>query len=441
MVNKLIIQGGTPLKGVVRLGGAKNSSFKLMIAALLSSKETRLLNFSHIAEVDLVKKIIQKLGVQVYSAGERTLFINAAKLTSSIIPQDLGIASRASGMFIAPLLARTKKAMVPLPGGDRIGSRPLDRHFDGLRALGVRLNINNNLISASCSQLIGNFYRFAKPTHTGTETMIMAAVLAQGKTILQNAAQEPEVDDLISFLNQMGAKITRLDNRVIEIEGVKKLKPVIYKVMPDRNEAVSYAIAALITKGDIIVENAREKDLTSFLIKLQQTGAGIEKADYGLRFFYRQPLTAVDITTQPHPGFMTDWQPLWSVLATQCQGISKIVETVFTSRFQFIKDLQSMGANIEFFQPKVTNPEEFYNFNLQDDLPVNYHGIKIRGMTSLMGKTITVSDIRAGATLALAGLAAQGQTVLTGLEHIDRGYENFAGRLLKLGAKIKKISQ
>jgi len=440
MANRLIIQGGTPLKGVVRLGGAKNSSYKLMIASLLCSHENRLLNFSRIADVELVKQIIQKLGPKIYSAGERTLFINAAKLGSSIIPQDLGLASRASSLFIAPLLARTKKAIVPLPGGDKIGSRSLDRHFAGLKALGVKLEIKNNLIHASCPQLTGASYTFSKPTHTGTETMIMAAVLAKGETILRNAALEPEVDDLINFLNQMGAKITRLVNRVIEIEGVKKLKPVIYKVMPDRNEAVSYAIAALITKGDIIVENAREKDLTAFLAKLQKTGAGIEKADYGLRFFYQKPLTAVDITTEPHPGFMTDWGPLWSVLATQCRGTSRIIETVFTSRFQFVKDLQSMGAKIKFFQPQAANPEEFYNFNLEDDRPDNFHGIKVSGITPLVGKTITITDIRAGATLALAGLAAQGQTILTGLEHIDRGYENFAGRLLKLGAKIRRIN-
>lgn len=440
MADKLIIKGGTPLKGVVRLGGAKNSSYKLMIASLLCPHENRLLNFSQIADVELVKQIIQKLGPNIYSAGERTLFINSAKLSSSIIPQDLGLASRASCLFLAPLLARTKKALVPLPGGDKIGPRPLDRHFTGLKALGVKLTVKNNLIQASCPQLLGSTYSFAKPTHTGTETMLMAAVLAKGKTILYNAALEPEVDDLINFLTQMGAKITRFANRVIEIEGVKELKPVIYKVMPDRNEAVSYAIAALITHGDIVVENAREKDLAVFLAKLQKTGAGIEKADYGLRFFYQKPLTAVDITTEPHPGFMTDWQPLWSVLATQCQETSQIIETVFTSRFQFVKDLQSMGAKIEFFQPQVTNLEEFYNFNLKDDQLVNFHGIKVKGITPLTGKTITITDIRAGATLALAGLAASGKTTLIGLEHIDRGYENFAGRLSKLGANIIRIN-
>ncbi len=437
-MSQLIIQGGTPLKGVVRLGGAKNASFKLMIASLLCPFETRLLNFSRIADVDLVKKIIQSLGAKAYSAGERTLFIQPQALTSSIIPQALGAASRASSMFIAPLLVRTGRAIVPLPGGDKIGKRPLDRHLEGLKALGVKIEFNHQVIKASCRKLVGGQYKFPKPSHTGTETLIMAAVLAQGKTKIQNAALEPEVDDLIEFLNQMGAKIKRQANRQILIQGVKALKPVIYKVMPDRNEAVSYAIAALITQGDVIVENAREKDLTAFLAKLSLIGAGFEQADYGIRFFYQKPLTAVDITTQPHPGFMTDWGPLWSVLATQMTGTSHIIESVFTSRFQFVKDLQAMGAKIEFFKPQVKNPEQFYNFNLKDDDPKNFHAIKVTGITPLTGHAVTITDIRAGATLALAGLAATGKTTLTGLEHIDRGYENFSGRLLKLGAKIKR---
>ena len=439
-MSQLIIQGGTPLKGVVRLGGAKNASFKLMIASLLCPHETRLLNFSKIADVDLVAKIIQKLGAKAYSAGERTLFINAETISSSTVPTDLGLASRASSLFIAPLLARTKQAIVPLPGGDKIGSRPLDRHLDGLKALGAKIELKGNVIKASCDQLIGCHYYFAKPSHTGTETMIMAATLAQGKTFLENAALEPEVDDLIEFLNQMGAKIKRLPNRKIEITGVKTLTPVIYQVMPDRNEAVSYAVAALVTHGDIIIENARKQDLSIFLEKLQTAGANIEYSKFGIRFFYTKPLRAVNITTQPHPGFMTDWQPLWSVLATQFKGTSEIIETVFTSRFQFVSSLQAMGAKIEFFQPKINSPESYYNFNLKDDLSSNFHGLQISGPTPLIGQTITVTDIRAGATLALAGLVAQGQTVLTGLEHIDRGYEDFSGRLLSLGAKIERIN-
>ena len=235
---KLIIEGGVPLKGVVNLCGAKNASYKLMIASLLSPHESRLLNFSQIADVELTKKIISSLGAKVYSAGERTIFINAADLTSSTVPEDLGSVSRAATMFIAPLLARTKKAIVPLPGGDKIGKRPLDRHFAGLRALGAKIEFDNGIFRASCDQLVGTHYRFPKNSHTGTETLIIAAVLAKGKTVIDNAALEPEVDDLINFLNQMGADISRKPERIIEINGVKELQPVIYKVMPDRNEAV-----------------------------------------------------------------------------------------------------------------------------------------------------------------------------------------------------------
>ena len=435
---QLKIQGGTPLKGDISLCGAKNASFKLMVASLLSPQQVKLSNLSQIADVDLTKKILASLGCQLTQTNQRSLSLTAARLTSSTVPQDLGTASRASSLFIAPLLARTKQAIVPVPGGDQIGKRPLDRHLNGLKAMGARIELKNGLYQASCNQLQGASYRFPKNTHTGTETMLMAAVLAKGKTKLQNAAQEPEVDDLIQLLNRMGAKITRKPNRVIEIQGVKSLHSAEHQLMPDRNEAVSYAVAALVTRGDITINNAQPSHLAIFLEKLTQAGAGLETKNNSIRFFYRQPLKAVDITTQPHPGFMTDWQPLWSVLATQSQGSSAIIETIFTSRFQYVKDLQAMGAQIKFFQPQPAQPDQYYNFNLQDDQPGNYHGINIIGPTPLIGKQVTVTDIRAGATLALAGLAAQGETILTNIEHIDRGYENFAGRLLSLGAKIKR---
>jgi len=437
---KLIIHGGTPLKGSIKLCGAKNASYKLMIASLLCPHQIKLSNLSGIADVNLVKKIIQSLGAQVSSPTKRTLTINAKTLTSSTVPQGLGLASRASSMFIAPLLARTKSAIVPLPGGDKIGKRPLDRHFAGLKALGAKIEFKNNSLQASCQQLTGTTYKFPKNSHTGTETLIIAATLAQGQTTIHNAALEPEVDDLIAFLNQMGANVKRFPNRVIKIIGVNQLKSTTYQVMPDRNEAVTFAIASYITQGDIVLKNARPDNLTAFLKKLKQAGAKFEINNSSIRFFSKNPLKAIDITTQSHPGFMTDWQPLWSVLATQSQGTSKIIEAVFTSRFQFAPDLIKMGANIKFFKPQPKNPDEFYNFNLEDDQPENRHGMQITGPTPLKARAMKVTDIRAGATLALAGLAAQGQTTLTGLEHIDRGYEDFAGRLLQLGAKIKRLN-
>lgn len=438
-MSKLVISGGRSLKGSVRLGGAKNASFKLMIASLLSEGECRLLNFSKIADVDITKKIIISLGGQVKKAGERTLFINARTVNKFVIPEKLGLASRASTMFIGPLLARQKKAVVPMPGGDKLGKRPLDRHFSGLKALGAKIEFINGMFKVKAEKLKGAFYTFPKNSHTGTETLIMAACKAEGKTVLNNAAQEPEVDELIEFLNKMGAKIKRTAPRKIEISGVKKLKPVIHKIMPDRNEAISYAIAAIATKGDIIVENARAKDLKAFLEKLKLAGGGFEIGNYGIRFYYQKPLKAVGIITKPHPGFMTDWQPLWAILATQAKGESRIIESVCLNRFQYVPFLQKMGAKVKFFQPQLKNPESFYNFNLQDDKKNIYHGIKIFGPTPLKAIKAKVPDLRAGATLVIAGLIAKGRTVLEDVEHIDRGYEGLDFRLLELGAEIKRV--
>ena len=237
----------------------------------------------------------------------------------------------------------------------------------------------------------------------------------------------------------MGAKIKRLSGRKIEIIGVKKFKPVIYKIMPDRNEAVSFAIAAIASQGDIIVENAKVSHLKAFLEKLKLCGAGYEVGNYGIRFYYQGRLKAVEIKTEPHPGFMTDWQPLWSILACQSWGKSRIIETVYTNRFQYVPFLQKMGAKISYFQPQPKNPEKFYNFNLDDDQPENFHGLEIKGPTALKAIKAKVSDLRAGATLTIAGLIAQGKTVLTDIEHIDRGYENLDKRLMELGAQIKRV--
>lgn len=436
---KLIVEGGRPLKGVVRLGGAKNASFKLMIASLLAKGESRLLNFSRIADVDITKKIIESLGAEVKRCGERTLFINSSRIITSIVPKELGLASRASILFIAPLLARLKRAVVPLPGGDKIGKRPVERHLAGLKALGARIKFSKGMFEVSAARLQGAYFKFPKNTHTGTEALIMAGVLAQGKTILDNAAQEPEVDDLIVFLNQMGAKIKRVKPRKIEIEGVPDLSPVIYQIMPDRNEAVSYAIAALATRGDIVVENAVKGHLEAFLEQLKKAGGGFEVGNYGIRFFYQGRLRGTDIITEPHPKFMTDWQPLWSVLATQSRGKSLIIEAVSLDRFQYVPYLQEMGAKIEFIHPTPEEPESFFNFNLEDDDSEIFHGIQIQGKTPLKAVKARVTDLRAGATLLLAGLVAKGETVLTEVEHIDRGYEDLDGRLVELGAKIKRI--
>ena len=435
---QFIIQGGTPLKGCVRVGGAKNAAYKLMIASLLAESESRLLNLPGISDVDLVAQILTELGAEVKSAGEQTLFINPLSLNQFKISDQHGEASRASTLFLGPLLAKFGQAEVPLPGGDKIGARPLDRHLDGLRQMGVSLSQMNGSLIAQTAGLQGTTYRFNKNSHTGTETLIMAAVLAAGKTILENAALEPEIDDLIQYLNQMGARIRRRAFRVIEIEGVKRLDGSIFKVMPDRNEVVSYACGAIATQGDIVVENAVAEHLTAFLHKLDEVGAGYEVGQYGLRFFYKGALRGTDVETQIHPGFMTDWQPLWATLVCHATGESIIHETVMQNRFQYVDTLNSMGARITRFNPEVSNPDQVYNFELTDQKPTDFHAIKIIGPTQFHGGEFEVHDLRAGATTLLAAISGAGVTILHNVGQIERGYQKIEQQLRSLGAKIER---
>jgi UDP-N-acetylglucosamine 1-carboxyvinyltransferase len=434
------VTGGTPLHGSVKIGGAKNASYKLMLAALMGQSESRLLNFSRISDVETVAEMIQSLGAQVTRAGERALFINPAGLHSYDLSHSDGQQGRFSTMFIPALLARFGKAIVPMPGGDKIGARPLDRHFEGLSALGIRLREEAGIVYAETDGLRGATYRFSKNTHTGTETLLMAAVLAEGTTVIENAAEEPEIDDLIEFLNQMGARVARHSQRVITVEGVSQLQGAIHKIIPDRNEAVSYACAALVTKGDVIIENAHPPHLLAFLAALDAIGGGYEIGSYGIRFFYKGELQATDITTQVAPGFMTDWQPLMATVLTQCRGQSTIHETIMQNRFQYVPALQQMGADISLFNPEVNDPEQVYNFNMSDDSPDAFHAIRISGPSELRSGTFQVVDLRHGATLILAAMAASGTSLITGIEHVDRGYEALADRLRSMGADITRIT-
>lgn len=438
-MNKFIINGGTKLVGSVRVSGAKNASYKLMIASLLGQGESRILNLPNINDVQMTSEIIRSLGGLAESRGEKNLFISSRHLKKFKIDKIYGQKSRASTIFIPFLLHKFKKAIVPLPGGDKIGKRPLERHFEGLKKMGAEINCQNDFLEISAQKLRGVEYKFRKNTHTGTETLLMAAVLAEGKTILKNAAEEPEVDDLILFLNKMGANIRRRAFRTIEITGVTQLKGAIHKVMPDRNEIITYACAGLATKGDVIVENARHQDVKAFLNKLDEIGAGYEISDYGIRFFYKDKLVGTDVITQIHPGFMTDWQPLMAVLLCHCHGESIIHETVMQSRFQYVEALKKMGAKITMFNPIIKNLEETYNFNQQDYSKTDKHAIKIVGPCQFKGGKFKIADLRAGATTMLAALSGIGETVLTNIEQIDRGYENLDTKLIKLGAKIKRV--
>jgi UDP-N-acetylglucosamine 1-carboxyvinyltransferase len=435
-----IVTGGTPLNGSVRVGGAKNASYKIMIAALLADTPSRLLNFSHISDVELVAKMIDSLGAKARLMGERAYIVDPTNFSEQSLNSSYGQAARASTLFIPALLHKFGKAIVPHPGGDKIGKRPLERHFEGLEKLGATITTHDDVIEVTAAELHGAHYRFEKNTHTGTETLIMAAVKAKGTTILENAAEETEIDDLIEYLNSMGGNIQRTSNRTIEIRGVDKLQGSIYKIMPDQNQVISFACAALATKGDIIVENTRTQDLEAFLAKLDEIGGGYELGSYGTRFFYKGPLKATDVTTEPAPGFKTDWQPLWTTMMTQAEGTSILHETVQQNRFQYTGALVEMGAQIELFNPAVANPEEVYNFNWSDRKPEETHAARIVGPTPLHAGTFTIEDLRHGATLLIAGLIASGQTTLHDpANHVDRGYENLDEQFNAMGANIKRI--
>ena len=432
------IIGGTPLKGAVRLGGAKNASFKLMIAAALGEGESRLLNMSNIGDVDVTFRTLQAIGVKCTRPGDNTVYVVGNGLSTDTIPQFTGEKSRAATLFAGLLLNKKRRAMIPLPGGCSLGDRPVDRHIAALEAMGAKVNLSSQGIELIAKQgLYGAEYAFPKKSHTGTESVIIAAVLAKGKTVIKNAAQEPEVDDLISFLVKMGASIKRVGESIV-IEGSSKLHGATHKVMPDRNEAVSYATMAIATKGDIIVEEADPHHMGFFLEKLTTVGGRYEVSPYGIRFWYDKPLVATDIVTTPEPGFMTDWKPLWTTMMTQAQGVSTVLEAVHNNRLAFTSELNKMGAKIELYNP--TDPEipKKYQFDWPEKTP-NFHAARITGPTPLAGASSTVPDLRGGATLVMAGIIAKGTSFLDNIEHIDHGYENFDERLRNLSANIERI--
>lgn len=432
------IIGGTPLKGAVRLGGAKNASFKLMIAAACGIGESRLLNMSKIGDVEVTYKTLEAIGVKCSRPGDNTVYIVGNGLSTDTIPKFTGEKTRAATLFAGLLLNKKGRAIIPIPGGCALGDRPIDRHLDGFRAMGATVLCTDVGVEMEAPQgLHGATYRFDKKSHTGTESLIIAAVLAEGKTVIENAALEPEVDDLIEFFNKMGAQIKRQGEN-IEIVGVKKLHGATHYVMSDRNEAVSYACMAYATKGDIIVEGADHKHLSSFLAKLDEIGGKYELLDYGIRFYYEGPLKATDITTAPEPGFMTDWQPLWTTMMTSAEGVSHVLELVHNNRLAFTKELNVMGAQIELYDPELKNPGELYQFAWPERVH-NFHAAKITGPSILHGVNMTVPDLRGGATLVMAAIMASGESVIDNIELIDRGYENFDERLRNLSANIERI--
>ncbi len=442
-MDTFVTSGGIPLKGEVAIGGAKNVALKSLVASILTDEEVVIRNIPHIRDVQLMIEVLKTFGVRV-DLSQNTVTAKNGRIASTTVPLELGAHLRTSSMVMGPLLARYKTAKIPNPGGCRIGARPIDRHIEGLRAMGADIvyQSEDGYFHAKAEKLRGTRYGFGKNTHTGTETLLLAAVLAEGETVLENAAEEVEIDDLIGLLNQMGAKIKRTTAREIVIEGVRKLHGTDYTIMPDRNEEVTFAIAAAVTGGSITAVNSREQHLTSFLKYFIKAGGKVKTLDENTTQYQGSlEYKPIDVITAPFPGFMTDWQAPWSVLMTQAVGSSSIHETVFESRFSYVSELAKMGADIEFYDPDVKNPQEFYNFNWNDRVPEYHQGIRINGPTKLHNAVLEIDDLRAGATLVLAALAAEGTSYIHGVEQIDRGYEKIEERLSKLGAKIERVKE
>lgn len=440
-MEKFIVTGGNKLRGTVSVSGAKNAALKALIAACLTDEEVIIKNIPLISDFFTMIEIIKYLGGEAQIL-DHSVRIRVKKIKTHRLSLDTAARIRTSFMFIVPLLFRTGRAVIPNPGGCRLGARPVERCLDGLRKMGadIAYNSEDGFFYSKASKLKGMIYSFKKNTHTGTETMLLAAVLAQGKTVLKNAAEEPEIEELIALLNGMGADIKRTKKREIEINGVKKLHGTTYTIGPDRNEIVTFAITAIITQGDIMVKGAKNEHIKEFLDKLILSGGGVEEKEEGLRFFYHKGLKTVDVETSPHPGFMTDWQAPWGVLMTQATGECIIHETVFENKLGYINELLKMGASAILFNPETDNPEEVYNFNLSDDNPKYFHAVKVKGPTRLHNAVVTMQDIRAGAAVLLAALAAKGTSTIYDIEKLDRGYEAFEERLKKLGAKIRRFS-
>jgi len=437
-MKKYIVTGGKKLSGEVVVAGAKNVVLPAIVAACLTSEEVEIKNVPLIADFYVMLDLVKEIGGTVHLSGH-TVKIKVGKIENVKIPLDTGAKIRTSSMFVAPLLARRGEAYIPNPGGCRIGARPIDRHIEGLMMMGTSCvyNSDDGYFRLATEGLTGARYTFTKNSHTGTEVLLMSAVLAKGETVISNAAEEPEVDDLINLLNLMGARIERVDKRTIVIEGVETLHGASYEIMPDRNEVVTFAVLSALTGGKITIKNVRMPDIKGFLDVFERAGGKFQVSKSGVRFFMPDGIKPTNILTAPHPGFMTDWQGPWAIFMTQAEGASSIHEAVYENRFGYVDELKKMGADLAYWKPKVRDPGKFYNFNYFEEDKDRKQGLKIKGPTKLHNGVLNISDLRAGATLVIGSLIAKGESVIYGVDILTRGYEAFDKRLKALGADIK----
>jgi UDP-N-acetylglucosamine 1-carboxyvinyltransferase len=431
----LHVTGPTPLKGEVQVSGAKNAISKLLTASMLTSERCIFSNAPYIGDTKVTRDICQKLGAYILQDDPRLLIAQTKNITHVEVPEDLAQQNRLSVMMLAPLLHRAGKAAIPAAGGDRIGVRPVDFHLDGYRKMGAHIEVKDGVYHAETDGLKGADIVLPYPSVTTTENLLMAAVLAEGRTYIRNAAIEPEILDLVYFLQKMGAIIDYQIDRTFIIEGVMTLHGALHEVIPDRLVASSFAVAAIASGGDLFVKGARQADLLTFLNTLRRIGGHFDIEADGIRFYRKGDLKSIAIETTVHPGFMTDWHPPFAVLLTQAKGISVIHETVFEDRLTYVPQLQKMGADIEVYDQCLGTS------NCRYRTTNNRHSALIRGPTQLHGTDIVIPDLRAGFTYLLAAIIANGETIIRGIEELDRGYESIDEALSNAGAQIRRESE
>ena len=417
-MDKLIITGGTPLKGEIRISGAKNAALPIIVSTLLSDDPVLIRNIPHLHDITTTMELLGRMGVSLTMDEKMDVEVNPSTIKSYVAPYELVKTMRASILVLGPLLARFGEAEVSLPGGCAIGARPVNLHIHGLELMGADIKVEDGYIKAKCKRLKGAKIVLDVVTVTGTENLMMAACLADGTTILENAAREPEVVDLADCLNAMGAKITGAGTDTITIEGVERMHGTTYDILPDRIETGTYLVAAAVTGGSVKLKDTDPTLLDSVLGKLVEAGAEIETGKDWISLDMKgKRAKAIDVTTAPYPAFPTDMQAQFSILNAVAEGSSSITETIFENRFMHVQELKRLGADIE----------------------VNGNTALIRGVETLKSAPVMATDLRASASLVIAGLVAEGDTVVERIYHIDRGYECIEEKLLQLGATIRRV--
>src|SRR6266478_2091122 len=426
-MDKLVIRGGNPLLGIVRISGAKNAALPCMAAALLTDEPVILENIPQVRDIETTRKLLAAMGAEVelgYGRAHHRTTICARTLSAPEASYELVKTMRASTLVLGPLVARCGRARVSLPGGCAIGARPIDLHIKGLERLGAKITQEHGYVEATTDPINGDRLKgaeiiFDKITVTGTEDLLMAATLADGETVMQNCAREPEVADLADLLNKMGAKIEGAGTSTIRVKGVAKLHGAKHRIIPDRIEAATFILAGALTDGDLKVSGCNPVHLTSLLGKLQEVGVKTSQTADAIRVMGDTPHQAADINTEEYPGFPTDMQAQYMALATQAEGTSIVTENIFENRFMHAQELVRMGANIR----------------------IEGRRAIVRGGTPLSAAAVLASDLRASASLVLAALVADGETIIDRVYHIDRGYEHIEEKLKGIGAEIRRIGE